>query len=186
MGNCTMDSATVQHVCSLINKRDYLAFESILASESVKELKTTDPDLFKLLETLKSGSVADLEALDKSVFTRYGLVFDAVLAKLRVIQFVSHANVVAISQKSGSFDISLEEVAKISGCSSTVDAEDVVVLSVVLGLVKASIDEDSSSVKISSVTPVRDLDSLALWKTLQQRVDSWLDNIKALKAVLQA
>lgn len=129
------------------------------------------------------GTVTDLESFDKSVFDRYGLVYEAVLAKLRVIQFVCHVNQVAIAKSSATIELTLDDVSKVASCKSSLDAEDVVVLAVSLGLIQATIDDNSDVVRISAVTPVRDLDSKALWKTLEQRIDSWLANVRELKEI---
>lgn len=151
--------------------------DSIMSLAAVKSLVKKHPKVMELMNIfLKEGNPQKLKQFqtqNPKVFADYGIDFDALLEKVRLLSLASLAKdkqEIVLADAAGQLGETVEEVEKW------------VVKAIAEGIIEGRIDQLAKSVKVKS-TLFRTFGPNE-WSNLEGQIKHWLDNIAVLKGLV--
>jgi len=151
--------------------------DSIMSLAAVKSLAPKHRKLMELMDIfLKEGNpqkLAQFRTANPKVFADYGIDYDALLEKIRLLSLASLAK--------DKQEIFLADAAAQLG-ESVEEIEKWVVKAIAEGVIEGRVDQLAKSVKVKS-TLFRTFGQNE-WANLERQVRHWLDNISVLKGLV--
>ncbi|CAN6597402.1 hypothetical protein TRVA0_001S04214 [Trichomonascus vanleenenianus] len=161
-------------IAAALNSLYVYDFDEILALPGVQSVKTSNPELFKLLEVVSNGDYKGYTAIDVKAT---GVNAETVEKKVKVL------NLASLASSAPARTVSYDAIAS----ALNIDKEEVemwVIDAIRAGLVEGRLCQMEQQFDIHRASPVGKF-GIEEWKLVQNRLDQWRTSLKEIAEVLR-
>lgn len=171
-------SAAAQLIADALRLPSTFDFDALFKLDAVIVVKTTDPELFSLLQVFLNGGLRDFEAWQagkEGILTKYNLDSASLTRKIRLLTLASLASQhvgqnLAYTTISTALSIPIEETEK-----WTIDV-------IRAGLVWGKLSQNTQSLLVTRATPRKF--EREEWELLEKRLVAWKEGLKGVLEVV--